>query len=125
MFAELERQLLIVPWTLFTGALTIADTPGIIAQAVVPWNSILVGFQASYQIETAGTTPECTFEFRRSTTVLSSCLVTTVATMTRNTGLNVRLNAGETININGTPFNTDNSFAGVCVVAEIQIVLNS
>lgn len=125
MFAELDRQLLVVPVVLIGGAdLAVGDTPGVLARWIAPWNSILTGFQGCYEVEAGATTPALTFEFRRGTTILTSVLCDTNATPTRISGLNIRLNAGETLNVNGTPFNTDNLFSGVFCMAEVQIVLN-
>lgn len=125
MLAELDRQLLIIPVTLVAGDLIAADTPGVVARFIVPWNSILLGFQAGYETG-GGTTPSTiTFDLRRSTTILATAAVAAAATPVRQSGLNVRLVAGETINVNTSNLiNTDNTFANVVVVAEVQIVLN-
>lgn len=121
---ELDRKQLIVPVNIVAGAdLAAADTPGVIANMVVPQNCLVVGISASYQ-SAGGTTPSTiTFDLRRSTTVLATAAVAAAATPVRTSPLNVRLNAGETVNINTSNLvNTDNTFAGVVVTLELQIV---
>lgn len=119
---ELDRKQLVVPINVIGAAEYAAGaSPRVLAQMIVPQSCLVVGLSAQFQTQ-GGTAGACTFDLRRSTTVLASVTVATAATPVRSSPLSVRLNAGETVNINGTLNNINNTFSGLTVTLELQLV---
>lgn len=119
MFSDLDRQQLIVPWTVFAGALTAAGTETTKDELVVfriPTNGVIVGWSASY-VNEAGTTPSLDLTLERGTTVLDTLAqLTTDEAVVTNTGLDIACATGENLNIKGDANNTDNAFDGLLIV---------
>jgi hypothetical protein len=124
-FTDLMRKQLVVPFTVFAGALNAAgteETKAAIANFVLPWDCIITGFQASYAIE-SGTGPALDLTLERGTTVLNTLAqVTTINTPVRNKGLSISASEGEQLNVKADAANTDNAFEGLVIVVEVQIV---
>lgn len=118
-FSDLDRQQLIVPWTIFAGALTVAGTETTkdeIAVFRVPTNGVIAGWSACY-VNEAGTTPALDLTLERGTTVLDTLAqLTTDETAVTNTGLEIKAMAGETLNVKGDAANTDNAFDGLLII---------
>lgn len=118
-FSDLDRQQLIVPWTVFAGYLSIAGsetTKDEIAIFRLPTNGVIVGWTACY-VNEAGTSPSIELTLERGTTVLDTlATLTTDETAATNTGLEILGMAGETLNVKGDVNNTDNAFDGLLIV---------
>jgi hypothetical protein len=123
MFTELDRQQLVVPFTVFAGALTIAGTEAT-KDEIAKWtawsNAVVTGFQATYT-DQAGTGPTLALTLERGTTVLAT--LTTLSaneTTARSAGLVIPIFTGDLLNIKGAVNNTDNAFDGLLVILELQ-----
>ena len=127
MFSDLDRQMLVVPVTLFAGALTIAGsetTKDEICLLRMPTNGIVRGWTASYTDE-AGTAPVLDLTLERGTTVLDTLAqLTTNETAATNTGLNIAVSEGDVLNVKGDVNNTDNAFDGLLIVLYWQPLAN-
>jgi len=123
MFTDLDRQMLVVPFTVFAGALTAVGsetTKDEIAKWTAFSNCLITGFQATYTDE-AGTTPALDLTLERGTTVLSTLAqLTTNETSARNSGLSIPVSAGDLLNVKGAAVNTDNTFDGLLILIEMQ-----
>jgi hypothetical protein len=124
---ELDRKMLVVPWTVFAGHLSAVgseSTKDQIAVFFVPQSGIIRGWSAAYCDE-AGTTPTLDITLERSTTVLATMTqLTTNETGFRLGDLSIRVNAFEELNIKAAAANTDNTFDGLLIVLEYQILLD-
>ncbi len=104
MYSDIDRKFLIVPWTVFAGALTIAGsetTKDEICIFVAPTNGVIVGWSASYVNE-----------------------LTTDETVTENTDLAIAISRGDRLNIKGDANNTDNAFDGLVITLYWQPLAN-
>lgn len=129
---ELDRQLLVVPWTIYAGDLPNIDiTPGSDAAAVrVARNMLLRELHASAAALTAASQfiVDIVASDRSGTPVIatvSSAVPYVAPVVAVSTGLEVRLNAGETLKmlVRGTDADTDDATGFVCVLW-CQIVPN-
>jgi len=126
-FSDLQRKQLVVPYTVFAGHLSAVGTEATkdeIAVFVLPWDCIITGFQAAYCDE-AGTGPALDLTLERGTTVLDTLAqLTTDETGVRNSGLSIKASRGETLNVKADAANTDNTFDGLLIVVECQIIVD-
>lgn len=126
-FSDLDRKTLVVPWTVFAGALTAVGTETTkdeIAVFIVPQSGVVRGISAAY-VNEGGTTPTLDLTLERSTTVLATLAqLTTDETAARLGDLNIRVNAFETLNVKAASFHTDNTFEGLLIVLEYQIMVD-
>ena len=124
---ELDRKLLVVPWTVFAGFLSSANTDTsktTVCSFVVPQSGVIRGWSAAYQLE-AGTGPALDLTLERATTVLSTMTqLTANATGFRIGDLSIRAQAFETLNVKGVAANTDNAFDGLVITLEYQILVD-
>lgn len=126
-YSDLDRKFLVVPWTVFAGALTIAGsetTKDEICIVVAPTNGVIVGWSASY-VNEAGTGPALDLTLERGTTVLDTLAqLTTDETVGENTGLEIAVSRGDRLNIKGDAANTDNAFDGLVITLYWQPLAN-
>ena len=125
---ELDRKLLVVPWTVFAGFLSSANTDTsktTVCSFVVPQSGVIRGWSAAYQFEAGTSSPTLDLTLERATTVLSTMTqLTANATGFRIGDLSIRVQAFETLNVKGVANNTDNAFDGLVITLEYQIVLD-
>jgi hypothetical protein len=126
-YSDLDRKFLIVPWSIFAGALTIAGsetTKDEICLVVAPTNGVITGWSAAY-VNEAGTSPTLDLTLERGTTVLDTLAqMTTDETVTENTGLEIAISRGDRLNVKADVNNTDNAFDGLVITLYWQPLAN-
>lgn len=127
MFSDLDRQMLVVPFTVYAGDLGTAGTETVkdeISIFKMPTSGVIVGWTACY-VNSSGAGPTLALTIERGTTVLDT--LTTLSadeTAQTNTGLAIAIAKDTAINIKGATNNTDNAFTGLVVVLYWQPLAN-
>lgn len=128
MYSDLDRQMLIVPWTLYAGdAANIDITPGNDYVRTCPANCRITAVRASAQGITASS--QFIVEILRATTVVATLTSATpyvAGVIIESTGLDIKLSAGDlvTVRVRGTDADTDD-ITGLIVEAALQPLANA
>jgi hypothetical protein len=127
MYSDLDRKMLVVPWTIFAGRLSAEGsetTKDEVAVFRAPSNGVIVGWSAAY-VNEGGTAPVLDLTIERGTTVLDTLSqLTTDETLAFNDNLEIKVSRGDTLNIKGDVNNTDNFFDGLVIVLAWQPLAN-
>jgi hypothetical protein len=128
MYSDLDRQQMLVPWTLWA-----ADMPNVIAVAglsfarTVVANCVITELRASAQAITGSS--QFVVQLLRGTTVvatLTSAVPYVAGVIVAATGLNIQLSKGDllTLKVSGTDADTDD-ITGLIVEAALQPLANA
>lgn len=128
MYSDLDRQMLVVPWTLYAGdAANIDVTPGNDYVRTVPANCRITAVRASAQGITADS--QFVIELLRGATIvatLTSAVPYVAGVVVESTGLDIKLSKDDalTVRVRGTDADTDD-ITGLIVEAALQPLANA
>lgn len=128
MYSDLDRQELLVPWTLYAGEMNnVIAVVGNSLTRTVPMNCVLREVRASAQAITAAS--QFVITILRATTAivtLTSAVPYVAGVIIAATGLSIPLSQGDllTVKVNGTDADTDDIF-GFIIEAALQPLANA